>query len=98
VVSGWSFEVGFRGLDLLAPVDGDCLLARLGFWAVRVVSKRFGARVLRLAVLGQCRVAAFGVRGLLELVVLFITVSQPRQTAKPESGNPVLTQTANSRI
>jgi hypothetical protein len=46
---------------LLAPVDGFGVLVGGGFWG--------------LAVEGRCRVAAFGLSGLLELAVFFITVS-----------------------
>jgi hypothetical protein len=34
-----------------------------------------GRQVLALAVLGQCRVAAFSLSGLLELAILFIAIS-----------------------
>jgi hypothetical protein len=54
--------------SLLAPVDGGGL-------GVRGSVSMPGCMILALAILSQCRVAAFGVGGLLRLANFFITVS-----------------------
>ena len=46
-----------------------------GFFLLAPVDGGLGLVGLESGVLGQCRVAAFGVSGLLELAFLFITIS-----------------------